>query len=69
MDASGSVNSSNFEKAKDFVINFTKEFNISNRAVQISAFAFDDEVKGGFHFNSYSTEQEISTAIRSIGWY
>ncbi|CAG2222294.1 COL6A [Mytilus edulis] len=61
-----SVNSSDFKKAKTFVINFTKEFNISNRAVQISAFAFDDKVQGGFYFKNFSTEQDISTAIQNI---
>ncbi|VDI58829.1 Hypothetical predicted protein, partial [Mytilus galloprovincialis] len=66
VDASGSVNSNDFEKAKRFIINFTKEFSISNRAVQISVFAFNDEVEGGFYLNSYSTEEEISSAILGI---
>lgn len=65
VDASSSVNSSDFKKAKTFVINFTKQFNISNRAVQISAFAFDDKVQGGFYFKNFSTEQDISTAIQN----
>lgn len=68
MDASGSVGSTEFEKAKIFVINCINKFDIASQAVKISAFSFNQNVskEGGFLFNSYSTEQEISTGIRGI---
>ncbi|XP_071133712.1 cartilage matrix protein-like [Mytilus edulis] len=68
VDASGSVSSGAFNKAKTFLINFIKQFDIANQAVKVSAFSFNETIskQGGFQFNSYSTEQEIATAIRSI---
>lgn len=66
MDASGSVGSAEFNQAKTFLINFIKQFDIANQAVKISAFAFAHQVQGGFYFKNFSTEQEISSAIRGI---
>ncbi|XP_076079092.1 collagen alpha-6(VI) chain-like [Mytilus galloprovincialis] len=66
LDASGSVSSAEFNQTKTFLVDIIKQFDIANQAVKISAFAFDHQVQGGFYFKTFSTEQDISTAIQNI---
>ncbi|XP_065439672.1 collagen alpha-6(VI) chain isoform X2 [Chrysemys picta bellii] len=70
IDESGSINSSQYQTMKDFMIDLVKKSDVAPDRVQFGAVKYSDEPKTFFYLNQYPTKSEIVEAIqndRTIG--
>ncbi|XP_064616192.1 uncharacterized protein LOC135480311 [Liolophura sinensis] len=66
LDSSGSVNVRDFEKEKDFVINWITAFDIGPTATQLAVISYSTAVDVQFDLNTYHTSRELITHVKAI---
>ncbi|KAM5156748.1 collagen alpha-4(VI) chain-like [Mantella aurantiaca] len=66
IDSSGSINSNDYEKMKEFMDSIVKQSEIGPDRVQIGLIQFSFETKEEFPLNKYKNKNEIQVAISSM---
>ncbi|KFP72816.1 Vitrin, partial [Acanthisitta chloris] len=69
IDGSSSVGTSNFRTVLQFVVNISKEFEISDTDTRIGAIQYTYEQRLEFSFDKYSTKQDVLSAIKRISYW
>lgn len=66
LDSSGSIGAANFEVMKMFTRDFVNSLKIGPSDNQVGVILFDNTAAVQFYLNSYSTKENILTAIESL---
>ncbi|NXH96061.1 VITRN protein, partial [Pachycephala philippinensis] len=69
IDGSSSVGTGNFRTVLQFVVNISKEFEISDTDTRIGAVQYTYEQRLEFSFDKHSTKQDVLNAIKRISYW
>ncbi|XP_078504952.1 vitrin isoform X3 [Lissotriton helveticus] len=69
IDGSSSVGTGNFRTVMQFIINITKEFEISDTDTRIGAVQYTYEQRLEFGFDKHSTKEDVMNAIKNINYW
>ncbi|XP_069090993.1 vitrin isoform X2 [Pleurodeles waltl] len=69
IDGSSSVGTGNFRTVLQFIVNITKEFEISDTDTRIGAVQYTYEQRLEFGFDKHSTKEDVVNAIKRINYW
>ena len=68
LDASGSVGSSNFQRVRQFVLDFVQGLKIGPNDTQVGVIVFSSYPTVVFNLNTYSSKDSVLNAVRNIAY-
>nr|KAG5712283.1 hypothetical protein BaRGS_023862 [Batillaria attramentaria] len=69
MDSSSSEDLSDFQKMKEFVSGFARQFQIGPSNVQVAAISFSSSAHVAFYLNTYHTQYSLLSGIANVHYY